>query len=113
MIINNYFELKFLFKSRILRNLIIDPSYFTTSFNKTGIMRHELGHVLGFRHEHILSDAPAACPDEMVEGIIQYTQYDPQSVMHYFCGGLGSRDLEISELDKKGLQVFMAYPKNK
>ena len=35
------------------RRVLIDPSYFTTNFDKRGVLRHELGHVLGFRHEHI------------------------------------------------------------
>jgi hypothetical protein len=39
------------------RRVLIDPSYFTTSFDRTGVLRHELGHTLGFRHEHIRSDA--------------------------------------------------------
>jgi hypothetical protein len=90
--------------------VVIDPSYFTTSFDKVGVLRHELGHVLGFRHEHIRSGAPPACPDETVWGTIDLTNYDPQSVMHYFCGGVGTRELRITELDRSGSQRVYGPP---
>ena len=71
------------------RRILIDPSYFGTSFDPIGVMRHELGHVLGFRHEHIRSGAPPICPDENTASSFDPTSYDPQSCMHYFCGGIG------------------------
>src|SRR5262249_22119807 len=42
------------------RVIYIDPSFFSPdlSFDPVGVLRHELGHVLGFRHEHIRSGAP-------------------------------------------------------
>jgi hypothetical protein len=92
------------------RRVLIDPSYFTTTFNQVGVLRHELGHVLGFRHEHIRSGAPAACPDEDPGRVIDLTQYDPRSVMHYFCGGVGSRELAISDLDREGSQRVYGPP---
>ncbi|MBL4662377.1 MAG: hypothetical protein JKY22_02180 [Flavobacteriaceae bacterium] len=91
------------------RNLI-DPSYFTSRFNKIGILRHELGHVIGLRHEHIRSGAPAVCPNEELGNTIKLTDYDPNSVMHYFCGGVGSKSLTISELDKIGSQKLYGPP---
>jgi len=67
------------------RKVFITPSFFsTTNFNKAGILTHEIGHILGFRHEHIRSGAPAQCPRENTDSTIALTQYDPQSVMHYF-----------------------------
>jgi hypothetical protein len=92
------------------RKVLIDPSYFSTTFDKVGVLRHELGHVLGFRHEHIRSGAPPVCPDEDPTGTIDLTQYDPQSVMHYFCGNLGSRDLSITDLDRVGAQKVYGPP---
>jgi hypothetical protein len=94
--------------------VLIDPSYFDAglSFNKVGVLRHELGHVLGFRHEHIRSGAPPACPDEDLWGTIDLTQYDPQSVMHYFCGGAGSPELALTELDRIGSQKLYGPPFN-
>lgn len=90
----------------VRRRVLIDPSYFsrTLRFNKVGVLRHELGHVLGFRHEHIRSGAPAACPDESTTDTIDLTAYDPQSVMHYYCGGVGSPDLALTELDRLGAE---------
>jgi hypothetical protein len=92
------------------RRVFIDPSYFTTTFNQVGVLRHELGHVLGFRHEHIRSGAPADCPDEDTGRIIDLTKYDPRSVMHYFCGGIGSQELAISDLDREGSQRVYGPP---
>jgi hypothetical protein len=94
------------------RRVLIDPSYFDQDlgFDKAGVLRHELGHVLGFRHEHIRSGAPAACPDEPLFGTSELTQYDPRSVMHYFCGGVGSRELAMTELDRIGSQKLYGPP---
>src|SRR5690242_12940239 len=42
------------------RRVLIDPSYYAPSmrFDPVGVLRHELGHVLGFRHEHIRGCGP-------------------------------------------------------
>lgn len=87
--------------------ILITPRFFTTTFNKTGILRHEIGHILGFRHEHIRSDAPPLCPknEGNLDNVIDLTHYDPQSVMHYFCGGVGSRELEFTKIDSIGASM--------
>jgi hypothetical protein len=94
------------------RVLVIDPSFFDAGqgFNKVGVLRHELGHVLGFRHEHIRSEAPPGCPGESLFGTIVATDYDPKSVMHYFCGDVGSKELEITDLDRQGAQRLYGLP---
>jgi hypothetical protein len=92
------------------RRVLIDPSYYTTSFDKVGVLRHELGHVLGFRHEHIRNEAPPVCPNESLWDTKVLTMYDPTSVMHYFCGGVGSNELKISALDRKGAQQVYGPP---
>ena len=92
------------------RRVLIDPSFFTTSFDRTGVLRHELGHVLGFRHEHIHKNAPPTCPDEPDFDAQYLTEYDPQSVMHYFCGEVGSRDLKITDIDRVGAQQIYGPP---
>jgi Matrixin len=85
------------------RHLFLDPSFFQdTGYDPTGVLRHELGHILGFRHEHISSGAPAICPKEAVDHTIKLTEYDPHSVMHYFCGGVGSKTLHITDKDRRG-----------
>lgn len=92
------------------RRMLIDPSYFNTKFDRVGVLRHELGHSLGFRHEHIRSGAPAVCPDEDTTGTVDLTAYDPKSVMHYFCGNVGSRSLAITDLDRTGAQLVYGPP---
>jgi hypothetical protein len=95
------------------RHLLIFSDYFATDliFDKVGVIRHELGHVVGFRHEHIRSEAPPVCQGEPLFGAIPQTKYDPKSVMHYFCGNRGSRELKISVLDRVGArQVYGAPP---
>lgn len=96
-----------------MRHVWIDPSFYRQAaggFDPVGVLRHELGHVLGFRHEHIRSDTPPGCPDEETYGTIDLSRYDPRSVMHYFCGGVGSRKLEISPLDREGAQKAYGPP---
>lgn len=94
------------------RVVLIDPSYFSPSlsFDKVGVLRHELGHVLGFRHEHIRSGAPPNCPDESTANTVDLTAYDPRSVMHYFCGGVGSRELAITDVDRAGARMVYGPP---
>jgi len=94
------------------RRVLIDPSFFdpNLSFDQVGVLRHELGHVIGLRHEHIRSGAPAACPDEPLFDTIDITRYDPQSVMHYFCGGVGSRELNITTVDRNGTRQIYGPP---
>jgi hypothetical protein len=93
------------------RRVIIDPSYYSGgSFDKVGVLRHEIGHILGFRHEHIRQEAPVACPDEPLFNTLNLTDFDPVSVMHYLCGGSGTNELKISELDKIGAQKLYGPP---
>jgi hypothetical protein len=94
------------------RRVFIDPSFFTNglTFDRVGVLRHELGHVLGFRHEHIRAEAPASCPDEDLADTSVLTGYDPKSVMHYFCGNVGSRELLITDVDRTGAQRLYGLP---
>lgn len=95
------------------RKVIFDSSYFRPGlrFNRVGVLRHELGHVLGFRHEHIRSGAPAECPGDTEDvTLFPFGDYDPRSVMHYFCGGVGNPRLTLSVSDKKGARQLYGPP---
>ncbi|APV48551.1 hypothetical protein BWI17_01930 [Betaproteobacteria bacterium GR16-43] len=85
---------------RNTRYVNIDRSYFTlTSVDPVGVLRHELGHVLGYRHEHTRGIAGCFYEDGKW---FELTAYDPQSVMHYLCGKAGSAKLELTEYDIAG-----------
>lgn len=77
-------------------------------YTLTGVIRHELGHVLGFRHEHIRDEANAFfCREDSEYRVI--TEYDAKSVMHYpQCNGAGSWALELTDVDARGAAFF--YP---
>lgn len=97
--------------SPMRRKLCIDPSFFNPNLNvsKIGILRHELGHVIGARHEHIWSSENDCQGERIFDGIRgarQVTKYDPYSVMHYLCGNVGSRILELTTFDIEGAQRF-------
>jgi hypothetical protein len=90
-----------------LYDMYFDPRL---TFDPTGVLRHELGHVLGFRHEHIRIEAPMDCPDEADADTRALTAYDDKSVMHYFCGGKGNAKLTITDVDKQGAQDLYGRP---
>jgi len=92
---------------RSQRNLMIDDTSFTLEENTlTGILRHEIGHILGFRHEHISDDnGSGKCKED--RSFKPLTNYDNMSVMHYpQCGGLNDiMDLTLTETDREGVSL--------
>lgn len=83
----------------------IFPTYFSSeiSFDRDGVMRHEIGHILGFRHEHI-DDVPGCFSEG---GTFKpLTPYTPDSVMHYLCGEGGSFDLALRPSDIEGFRCL-------
>jgi len=96
-------------QARVSRNILIDSS--SLKYNEvalTGFLRHELGHTLGFRHEHISKDANGSCPED--GAFSPLTSYDPYSVMHYpQCGGKNViTNMTLSALDEDGMKEV--YP---
>jgi hypothetical protein len=89
------------FPSSVDRTLRIFPSYFQPDmgFDPVGVLRHETGHILGYRHEHIQNIPGCATEGTDWKPITPYT---PNSVMHYFCGGKGSFDLSLRDTDVGG-----------
>jgi hypothetical protein len=96
------------------RRLYVDRSYFApgTKYDPVGVMRHELGHILGLVHEHIRIGVPRDCPSDMaMTGTpVNLTVYDPKSVMHYFCDGVGSTEMKLTEKDSIGIQMLYGAP---
>ena len=83
-----------------------------------GVFRHELGHINGFRHEHIRAvepdcrEGPVVCTRDgaTCQGAEYLTEYDVESVMHIPCGGVSVTSWEISELDGVGARILYGMP---
>jgi hypothetical protein len=87
----------------------------TTSFDPTGVMRHELGHVLGFRHEHIRPESPDKIESWVIGNMSaqELTSYDRHSVMHYPLpdfSGYGTTDFQLTSHDKDGFKKLYRLP---
>ncbi len=89
---------------RVDRNVLIDESAFeldpADTLKLVGILRHELGHTLGWRHEHTRPEAGTCFEDTEFQPL---TDYDAFSVMHYpQCNGGGDWSLTLTAKDKLG-----------
>ena len=76
------------------RNILVNARSLQTSGSWTpaNILGHELGHTLGFRHEHTRPEAGTCFEDN---NWVALTPYDNVSIMHYpQCNG-GSANLTL------------------
>jgi hypothetical protein len=88
--------------------LITDAAMTTTEGGRDfqGILRHETGHILGFRHEHIW----ITCTGETTADARQVTSYDASSVMHYpQCRPSGTGGYRQTALDFTGAISLYGY----
>ena len=98
--------------TRAERNVLIDTTAFTGGAGNVpfaNIVGHELGHTLGFRHEHIRPEANATTciEDNAFRGL---TTYDGASVMHYpQCNGTGT-NLSFTTKDQQGVVLLYGAP---
>jgi hypothetical protein len=81
------------------RVVYIAAGFYRMGEDPAGVLRHELGHTLGYRHEHIAGVPGCRLENNQWTAL---TPYDPRSVMHYPCGGGGTRLMQLSPSDVAG-----------
>ncbi|WP_050670890.1 M57 family metalloprotease [Luteipulveratus halotolerans] len=86
------------------RNVLVDDSIWSAgSWTPSNILGHELGHTLGFRHEHTRPESGTCFEDNNWRPL---TPYDSASIMHYpQCNG-ASDDLSWSATDGEGVRAL-------
>jgi hypothetical protein len=83
------------------RNILVNATSLMNSGSWTpgNILGHELGHTLGFRHEHTRPEAGTCFEDNNWRPL---TPYDSASIMHYpQCNG-SSSNLSMTNTDRQG-----------
>jgi hypothetical protein len=88
----------------------LDNNYGDVSPNvrTVGVFRHELGHILGLRHEHTRPESGTCFEDTSWRSL---TAYDRDSVMHYpWCNGNSQSSLAITASDAAGARALYGAP---
>jgi hypothetical protein len=93
------------------RDLVVDSQAFNLPqpITLAGVLTHELGHILGFRHEHTRPEAATCFEDTNWRPL---TPYDRDSTMHYpQCNGNRGKDLTLTDLDRQGVRSLYGAPR--
>jgi len=96
--------------TRILHLYPLFP-FHSTRPNPVGVLRHELGHILGFGHEHVhVMDAIIKKYGSKYNETLNFealTPYDSKSVMHYYFEGIGgTTEGELTTWDETGARFY-------
>jgi len=91
------------------RKIYIFKRFSTLKFNQVAALAHELGHMLGFRHELFMNN----CSNERIDNLVALTDYDTQSIM--YCMKIWDDEKNntktiLSKLDIEGSQKVYGLP---